>query len=117
MLKIKDIFKSKKVRDLETRIFLLETEKMQKENECATLRDILKNSNCSSLLLEENKTLIKWIHDILEQFGTMDVYDRNRFCIPVYRKLGSDYFSKDYGIQRIKVETIVIPEIVIHNMK
>lgn len=117
MLKMKNIFSIKKVKKLEDEIATLKTEIKIKENENATLRDVLKNSNCSSLLLEENTTLIKWIHEILEQFGTMDVYDRKRINIPVYRKLEPEIMNINSEIRRSETETIVIPEIVIRNMK
>lgn len=117
MLKIKDIFNNKKVEKLENEIATLKMEIIAKENENITFREILRNSKCSSLLLEENKKLIEWIHEILEQFGTVSVYDRRRFNIPIYRKLEPDYFDSNCELQRTKIETIIIPEIVIKNMK
>lgn len=114
MLKIKDIFNIKKVKRLEAEIVILKTEIKIKESEIATLRKPL---NISNLLLEENKVLIKWIHGILEQFGTMDVYDRKRINIPVYRKLEPNYFTSNCEVQRTEVETIIIPEIVISKIK
>lgn len=117
MLKIKNIFSIKQVKKLEDEIATLKEKILIKENENVTLREVLKNSSCSSLLLEENRTLIRWIHEILEQFGTMDVYDRKSINIPVYRKLEPDIFSSNYEWKRTQVETIVIPEIVIRNMK
>ena len=109
------LFRSKKIEKLEKEIASLKMDLIKKENECTTYREVLRNANCSTLLSEENKKLIKWIKSILEQFGTMDVYERKRIAIPVYRKLEADYFSKEFEIQRTSVETIVIPEIVINN--
>ncbi len=110
-------FKNKKIEKLEQKIALLEMELMKKENICVTYREVLRNSNCSTLLLEENKKLIEWIKSVLEQFGTTDVRDRKRITIPVCRKLEFDDFCGDYKIQGRRVETIIIPEIVIHNTK
>lgn len=106
------LFKNKNIERLEMQIESLKMDISRKDNEIQAYKEILLKSSCSTLLLEENQKLIKWIHDILEQFGTMEVRTRDRIVIPVYKKINfSESMNPD--IQRTRCETVVIPEIVI----
>lgn len=108
-----DIFNRKKVKKLENEIASLKQDIFREKNNCETYKEILKNTNCSSLLLEENKRLIEWIKQILEEFGTLEVYERNRVYIPVYKKTEISPFTTNFELRKTDVKTIVIPEIVI----
>ena len=61
-------------------------------------------------LKQENKKLIEWIQKILEEFGTLDVKNRERVKIPIMK-----YKYNHYGDNNFKMttRTIIIPEIVI----
>lgn len=112
-----DLFNRKKVQKLEAKIASLKQDIIKEQNNCVTLKEILKNTNCSSLLLEENQKLIEWINKILEEFGTIVVYERRSVYIPIYKKEEINPFTSDIELRESKVKTIVIPEIVIqeHN--
>lgn len=112
-----DIFNKKKIKKLENTIFSLQQDLITEKNINATYKEILRNSNCSTLLLEENKQLIEWIKSVLETFGTMEVHDRIPFHIPVYRKVKFNPFEQNEELRKTTTETIVIPSIIIHEQK
>lgn len=109
-----DLFNKRKVEKLEQQLELLNHDLQKEKNDNDTLKDILRNSNCSSLLLEENKKLIDWIEKILTEFGTMDVRSRERVQIPIY-KIEKEYpykmMNPNTEMLRVKEKTIIIPEI------
>lgn len=114
-----DLFNRKKVEKLEKQLELLNHDLQKEKNDNDTLKDILKNSKCSSLLLEENKKLIDWIEKILSEFGTMDVRSKERVQIPIYKvEKEFPYKAMDLGTETIRFseKTIIIPEIVLRKI-
>lgn len=110
-----DIFNKKKVKKLEDTVFSLKQDLITEKNNSATYKEILRNANCSTLLLEENKKLIEWIKTILEEFGTREVRERSTVHIPVYKRTDIMPFRRaNEEIPRCEDKIIVIPEIVIH---
>ncbi len=109
-----DLFNKKKIVQLENKIHSLEQGIIKEQNSVEAYKRICEKAQCSTLLLEENKQLIKWIKSILEEFGTVDVYSKERFHIPVYKKTELPPFTENLELREIKNKTIVIPGIVIH---
>lgn len=111
-----DLFNRKKVEKLEQQLELLKSDLQKEKNNNDTLKDILRNFNCSSLLLEENRKLIDWIEKILTEFGTIDVRSKGRIQIPIYQ-VEKEYPYKmmdpNTEMLRVKEKTIIIPEIVL----
>lgn len=103
------MFNKKKLIKLEKEnaMLLRENEKLKNANE--TLKDVLKNNNSSSLLIEENKKLIEWIEKILENIGTIDVYSKDTIKIPVYKE--RHYISNPTELRETSREVIFIPQI------
>lgn len=98
-----DLFNRKKVESLEQEIISLKGDILKYKNNCETYKEIFKNTNCSTLLIEENKKLIIWIEKILSEFGTVNVYERKTIHIPVIKR--SDMLEKmipSTGIKRMK---------------
>ena len=112
MIKL-DLFNKKKIKKLEDDIFSLQRDLITEQNKSKTYKDIIENCHCSTLLLEENKKLIEWVERILEEFGTIDVYERHSIHIPIYRKTDYAINQTVNEFKRTKTEIIVIPEIVI----
>ena len=88
--------------------------RLEQENEkykaiIESLQSKIKNDE---FLEEQNEKLIDWVQKILDQFGTLEVRDRNRIQIPVMRKVDNWSNGIDNGI--FTTETILIPEIVIN---
>ena len=109
-----DLFNKRKIKKLEDKIFSLERDLVKEKNNLETYKEIANNSNARTLLLEENRTLIKWIQRILTEFGTTEVRDRNRVRIPVYKKIEPIINGNMYCSTK---KTIIIPEIVIQEIK
>lgn len=105
-----DLFNRKKVKQLNEKISEYQDEVKELNERIKSLESI------STRVTEENQKLIKWIENILEQFGTMEVRDRNTVTIPVYhaKELLYDYFIDESA--RVEYKTIIIPEIVIKKM-
>ena len=111
-----DIFNKKKVNELEQMIYNLSQEiNFYKNNERYWNSQIDELEKISSNLTEENQKLIKWIKNILDTFGTMEVRDRKSVQIPFYC---DDYMAyDDKNIMAIcERERITIPEITIVKM-
>ena len=108
-----DLFNKKKVERLEEEIVCLKRDKERLTNEINTLKDILKNQNCSSLVLEENKRLIDWIEKILSAFGTFDVYERQSIKIPIYSHRAYSCSPNGEIHNQCRREVTIIPELVI----
>lgn len=115
-----DLFNRRKVEKLEQQLELLKVDLQKEKNNNDTLKEVLKNSNCSSLLLEENQKLIDWIEKILSDFGTVDVGSKERLRIPIY-KVEKEYPYKmmDPYTETIRTseKTIIIPEITLTKRK
>ena len=112
-----DIFNKKKIKELEKINFSLckEIQGYQNNERCWN-RQIDELEKISSNLTEENQKLIKWIMNILNTFGTMEVRDRMKVSIPVYRDENyRAYNEKVMGIY--ERERITIPEITIVKMR
>jgi len=109
-----DLFNKRKIEKLENKIFSLEQDLVKEKNNVETYKEIANNSNARTLLLEENKILIKWIQNILTEFGTIEVRDRKRVHIPIYKEINP--FEAENGHYGIK-NTIIIPEIIIQEYK
>lgn len=111
-----DMFNKKKVKELEQIIYRLnhEIEGYQK-NERHWNSQIDGLEKISSNLTEENQKLIKWIMNILDTFGTMEIRDRERVSIPIYHD--KNYRAYDNNFMGIcERERITIPEITIVKM-
>ena len=112
-----DIFNKKKIKELEKINFSL-TKEIQgyQNNERNWNRQIDELEKISSNLIEENQKLIKWIMNILDTFGTMEVRDRMNVSIPVYRD--ENYRAYNENVMGIcERERITIPEITIVKMR
>lgn len=82
-------------------------------NDLKKHRDYLEKQN--KKMIEENQKLISWIMNILNEFGTMEVRNRENISIPVYREKNIRAFDREYlGI--FEKERITIPEITIIKM-
>ncbi len=112
------MFNKKKIEKLEAKICSLEQDLIKEKNNTETYKEILRNSNCSTLLLEENQKLIEWIKNILEEYGTFEVRERSTVHIPVYRRINASPFRyENEEFPRCEDKIIVIPEIVIYERK
>lgn len=114
-----DIFNKKKVKEQEEIIKGYRKRCDTKENEIEKLkkeiRELkLENSNNEMYkhLCNENTKLINWISKILDEVGTLDVDSRDRFKIPVYKKVEEATFDMIFPTI-VERETIIIPEIII----
>lgn len=118
MLKIKDIdiFNKKKVKELEEIICRLnhDIEGYQK-NERHWNSQIDGLEKISSNLTEENQKLIKWIMNILDTFGSIEVRDRTSVSIPIYYNKNYRAYDNNF-IGVYERERITIPEITIVKM-
>lgn len=65
--------------------------------------------------MEENQKLIKWIMNILDTFGTMEVRNRNSIQIPVYKEKPYRTYDSNYMGISVK-ERITIPSITLIKM-
>lgn len=112
-----DIFNKKKIKELEKINFSLCKEIQGYQNNERHWNSKIDNlEKISSNLIEENQKLIKWIMNILDTFGTMEIRDRRSVQIPIYRD--ENYRAYDNNIKGIyERERITIPEITIVKMR
>lgn len=110
-----DLFNRKKVKELERELQIVREEFERKQGELATYKRFNELEHISTQTIEENQKLIKWIMNILDTFGTMEVRNRNNIQIPVYKeKLYRAYDSNYMGIY--EKERITIPSITLIKM-
>ena len=111
-----DIFNKKKIKELEKINFSLCKEiQGYQNNERHWNSQIDELEKISSNLTEENQKLIKWIMNILDTFGTMEIRDRRSIQIPIYYDENDrTYNERVMGIY--ERERITIPEITIVKM-
>ena len=74
-----------------------------------------KLEDISSRTMEENQKLMKWIMEILDTVGTLEVTEKRDFKIPIYQNKNYRAYDNNYiGIH--ERERITIPEITIIKM-
>ena len=111
-----DLFNKRKVKELEERIKYLSNEiDGYMKNERHWSRQIESLEKISTNTMEENQKLIKWIMNILDTVGTMEVREKSNFKIPVYENKSYRAYDQNYmGIY--EKERLTIPEITIVKM-
>ena len=115
-----DLFNRKKVKDLEQELLILREEFERNKGQLIAYENMKNAEKVSTQLAEENQKLIKWIRSILDEFGTMEVRDRERVKIPILIRKEEQYFKANHGgegyFHLYPRETITIPEIIIEKM-
>jgi len=107
-----DLFNKKRIKQLEE---LLHERYEDKEYYKEKLNELTRSENRCKQLYEENEKLIEWIKQILENFGTFDVYDTSPVKIPVWKQSSMSYDPAT--LTRTYTDTKIIPQIVIHTIK
>ena len=112
-----DLFKKKKIRRLLDELEDSNNKLIQERAKSKEYKEIINNfEKISTKTMEENQELIKWIMNILDTFGTMEVKERRNIQIPVYEN--KEYKAYDCNYMGImERERITIPEITIVKMR
>ena len=111
-----DLFNKNKIKNLGIEKDELNTKLEAKEIENKCLIDrITDYEKMNADLKEENKKLTEWVKSILSEFGTYDVYGRDKIKIPVWKHQSIKYDPA--ALTRTYEDIIVIPEIIIHTTK
>ena len=80
-----DLFKKKKIRRLLDELEDSNNKLIQERTKTKEYKEMINNfEKISTKTMEENQKLIKWIMNILDTFGTMEVKERRNIQIPVY---------------------------------
>ena len=114
-----DLFKKKKIRrlldELEDRNNDLIKEKVVTKKLNERIDNLEKITNTT---MEENQKLIKWIENILKEFGTVEARE-NHVSIPIYKRQGRPVFYTEDDIDKTfscERQYIEIPSITIVKM-
>lgn len=102
-MKIRTKRKNKKINRLQLEI------KKYKE----IVENLQRKIEYDNYLKNENEKMIKWIKEILKEFGTCDVNQRS-VQIPIMKRKEVYYGEHN---TRMKSETIIIPEIIINKVE
>jgi hypothetical protein len=86
--------------------------RLEKENQKyqEIIEELQNKIKYDDYLKEENRKMITWIKQILKEFGTMEVRNRDRIQIPIMKRKEVYYGDNNF---RAPAETIIIPEIII----
>lgn len=111
-----DLFNKKKIRRLLDEQEDSNNKLVQERAKTKELNKRIDNlEKISNQTLDENQKLIKWIMNILDTFGTMEVRDRRSIQIPVY--INKEYRANNENYLGIfEKERIEIPSITIVKM-
>lgn len=111
-----DLFNKRKVKELEERIKYLSNEiDGYMKNERHWSKQIESFEKISTNTMEENQKLIKWIMNILKEFGTVEIGDRQHIEIPIHKQNICSAYDRNYmGV--FEKERIEIPSITIVKM-
>ena len=112
-----ELFKKKKIRRLLDELEDSNNKLIQERTKTKEYKEMINNfEKISTKTMEENQKLIKWIMNILDTFGTMEVKERRNIQIPVHEN--KEYKSYDCNYMGImERERIKIPEITIVKMR
>lgn len=109
-----DLFNKKKIKKLEQEVYSLNNDiEGYIKNERNWSKQIDNMEKISTKTMEENQKLIKWIMNILKEFGTVEIGDRQHVEIPIHRtsiKAHYDNIEDGYISTRERIE---IPSITI----
>ena len=109
-----DLFNKRKVKELEERIKYLSNEiDGYMKNERHWSRQIESLEKISTNTMEENQKLIKWIMNILKEFGTVEIGDRQHVEIPIHRTSIKAHYDNIEDMYISTRERIEIPSITI----
>lgn len=112
-----DLFNKRKVKELEERIKYLSNEiDGYMKNERHWSRQIESLEKISNNTMEENQKLIKWIMNILKEFGTVEIGDRQHIEIPIHRTSIKAHYDNIKDMYISTRERIEIPSITIVKM-
>ena len=112
-----DLFNKRKVKELEERIIYLSNEiDGYMKNERHWSRQIESLEKISTNTMEENQKLIKWIMNILKEFGTVEIGDRQHVEIPIHRTCIKAHYDNIEDMYIGTRERIEIPSITIMKM-
>lgn len=109
-----DLFNKRKVKELEERIKYLSNEiDGYMKNERHWSKQIESLEKISTNTMEENQKLIKWIMNILKEFGTVEIGDRQHVEIPIHRTSIKAHYDNIEDMYISTRERIEIPSITI----
>ena len=109
-----DLFNKRKVKELEERIEYLSNEiDGYMKNERHWSKQIESFEKISNNTMEENQKLIKWIMNILKEFGTVEIGDRQHVEIPIHRTSIKAHYDNIEDMYISTRERIEIPSITI----
>ena len=112
-----DLFNRKKVKDLEREILNVREVFERDRGELIAYKKMANGSEKTiSQLFDENQKLIKWIENILREFGTIDAREQH-ISIPIYKNHKPTSFGSYNDGEFIRErEYIEIPSITIIKM-
>lgn len=112
-----DLFNKNKVKKLKEEIKYLSNEiEGYMKNERHWSRQIDNLEKISTNTMEENQKLIKWIMNILKEFGTVEIGDRQHVEIPIHKTSIKAHYDNIEDMYISTTERIEIPSITIVKM-
>lgn len=111
-----DLFNKKKIKELEQENYELHSDiEGYIKNERIWSKQIDNLEKALTNTMQENQRLIDWVMNILKEFGTVEIGDRQHIEIPIHKQNICSAYDRNYmGV--FEKERIEIPSITIVKM-
>lgn len=111
-----DLFNKKKIKELEQENYELHSDiEGYIKNERIWSKQIDNLEKALTNTMQENQRLIDWVMNILKEFGTVEIGDRQHIEIPIHKQNICSAYDRNYmGV--FEKERIAIPSITIVKM-